>query len=202
MDLTERQREVLRFIECALRETGEAPSLQEIAQAFGMSSLSSARKHLQALERKGAIKRDWMRGRGIELTPGASSDQVARMPVLGVVAAGGPLELVESGETIGLPPELVEGAGTQVLRVSGDSMAGDAIRDGDYIIVNARRKPAEGDTVVARILPDNTYTVKSWHPSGKQIELRPANPAHEALMLAPDRVDVQGVVIGLLRKYE
>lgn len=206
MKLTRRQREVLAFIERFLREHGYSPSLSEIAAGLGLKSPSTIHKHLVNLERQELIdrtmdRRKGVRARSIALVPGVASRAVVETPVLGWVSAGKPLELVEDAATIGLPPELVRGKETFVLRVSGDSMIEDQLRDGDMLIVERRKTARDGETVIALIKPENTATVKKFYQEGDQVRLQPANESLLPMIFPAARVELKGVVIGLLRKY-
>ncbi|MFC1601072.1 transcriptional repressor LexA [Candidatus Sumerlaeota bacterium] len=202
MYLTKRQREALGIIQNFVAENGYAPSLAEIAQAMGLRSIATVHKHLENLARKGLILRGWNRGRSIELLPEAVAARVVEVPLLGRVAAGEPIEAVEDAASIGLPQDFVSGPETYVLRVSGDSMIDEKILDGDYIIVQRRATADDGQVVVARIKADNTVTVKTFHRDGERIRLQPANEQLPPMFFAAHELEVQGIVIGLLRKYQ
>jgi repressor LexA len=201
MFLTKRQREILQFIERFLNRNGYSPSLEEIAKGLNLKSISTVHKHLSNLESKGLIRRHWNRGRSIELTAGASSRQVAEVPLFGEVAAGNPIEAIENGDSIGLPQDLVRGESTFVLRVSGDSMADESICDGDYIICERRATARDGETVVALVKPENNVTVKIFFREGNSVRLQPSNDSMLPMVFPAEDIEIQAVVIGLLRKY-
>jgi len=201
MYLTKRQREILDFIDRFIAGNGYAPSIEEIGRHFALSSPATVHKHLANLQRKGAIRRTWNRSRSIELTGrergGRGSVEV---PLLGTIAAGVPLEAIEVPETITLPDDLTGGRDAYVLRVRGDSMIGEQIRDGDYVIVERREEAREGEMVVA-LVDGEEATLKKYHRRGRSIVLTPARDDMRPIVLDAGRVKVQGVVIAVLRKY-
>lgn len=201
MYLTKRQREILQFIERFVNRRGYSPSLEEIADGLNLKSISTVHKHLSNLESKGMIRRHWNRGRSIELTAGASSRQVADVPLFGEVAAGNPIEAIENGDTIGLPQDLVRGENTFVLRVSGDSMADESICDGDYIICERRSTAGDGETVVALVKPEKHVTVKIFYREENSIRLQSSDDSMLPMVFPAEDIEIQAVVIGLLRKY-
>jgi repressor LexA len=207
MYLTKRQREVLTFIEDFIRNEGYSPSLEEIGEGVGLSSLATIHKHLQNLEDKGVIRRHWNRGRSIEVTNQASMSMLPsktmELPILGRVAAGVPIEAVEesSPETLCVPQEFVRNSSeTFVLRVEGNSMIEDQIADGDFIVVERRRSANNGETIVAMV--DGEATVKRFYREAPNlIRLQPANSTMEAMYYAAKDVQIQGIVVGLMRRY-
>ncbi len=198
--LTERQRQVLDLVRESLATRGVAPTLQEIADAFGYSSTATAQKHVQRLIDKGLLRRLRHQKRGLELVEPDAGSGVVYVPLLGVVAAGSPIEVVEDREEVAVPETLVGPGPHFLLRVRGDSMIGDGVFDGDLIVVERRERPAEGDMVVA--LVDGEATLKRFFPApGGAVRLQPANPALEPLVVPAASVTVQGVVRALLRRY-
>jgi repressor LexA len=198
--LTERQREVLEQIRRSLALRGVAPTLQEIADALGFSSTATAQKHVQRLIDKGVLRRIRHQKRGLELVRPEIGAGVVRIPLLGVVAAGSPIEVVEDREEVAVPESFVGPGPHFVLRVRGDSMIGDGVFDGDLIVVERRDRPSEGDMVVA--LVDGEVTLKRFFPApGGSVRLQPANPALDPLVVPASSVTVQGVVRALLRRY-
>jgi repressor LexA len=200
MNLTKRQREIYDFVRGFLEEHGYAPSLEEIADHFGLSSVATVHEHLENLQSKGALRRDPNRSRAVEITrPG---QRVAvELPLVGRVAAGQPLEAVTDEETIAVPEDLLGRGETYALKVSGDSMVDEHIEDGDYVIVERRATAQDGERVIA-LIDGESATLKTFHrePDGT-IRLQPANERMEPLRYDPDRVQIQGVAIGVLRKY-
>ena len=200
--LTERQRDVLDFIRRQLESVGVAPTLQEIADAFAFSSTASAQKHVGLLEKKGFLRREKHQKRGLvlaepETTPPPTD---ARLPLLGAIAAGSPIESIPDPEPITVPQDLLRGGDHYVLRVRGDSMVDEGIQDGDFVVVHSTQTAADGDVVVA--LLDDEVTLKRLYPEPDgRLRLQPSNAALPPMIVAADQVKVQGVVVGLLRKY-
>ena len=202
MYLTRRQREILTFIEDFIREKRYSPSLEEIGQGVGLSSLATVHVHLRNLEGKKLIRRAWNHSRSIELTSrGRGRRSRIEIPLLGRVAAGEPIEAIEVPETIEVPREFIRGKETFVLQIEGESMIDDQIRDGDLIIVERRQTARRGETVVA-LIDDKEATVKKFYPErGNKVRLQPANEKMKAIVVPADSVTIQGVVVGLLRRY-
>ena len=263
MALTRRQREMLDFIADFIRTRRYSPSLEEIAENFGLSSVATVHKHVSNLERKGFIRRSWNRSRSIDLVmtelPGASRPLpvptsarhsgaspnaalvaesvtpfgspsrgsvsavpfpgaidamrgggthgesempgLVRLPLLGRVAAGRPIEAVRDDESITVPSSMVGRHRCYVLQVKGDSMIGEHISDGDFVIVEERETARDGEKVIAMI-GDGEVTLKTFHrePDGS-VRLDPANPAMEPIRVREGAFRIQGVVIGVMRKY-
>ncbi len=200
--LTKRQREVLDFVEQYINFHRYAPSIEEIRRHFHLGSLATVHKHLKFLEKKGAIKRSPHQSRSIELIPSEELNlgRVAEVPLVGTIAAGHPIEAIEAPEPIAIPEEMLGRGETYVLKVRGDSMIEEQIRDGDFVIIEKRQYAEDGETVVA-LLRDNEATLKKFYRENGKIKLQPANPELEPIIVDADEVEVQGVVIGLLRKY-
>ena len=200
MPLTKRQKQILDFLKEFIDEHGYAPSFDEIRAAFGYTSLATVHEHLTNLERKGYIRRSYRESRSVEFPPEA--EPTIPLPLLGTVAAGVPIEAVEDTESFAVPGEMVrQGFEHYVLRVSGNSMIDEHIRDGDHIIVNARDTALDGEMVVA-LVGDEAATVKKlYREPGNRIRLQPANPEMEPIVEDADNVRVRGVVVGLLRTY-
>jgi len=198
--LTKRQREILDYLNDFIQQHGYAPSLEEIGRRFGLSSLATVHKHLTNLQDKGFIKRAWNRSRSVEVVPARMASRAVELPMLGYVAAGSPIEAVVGNETIAVPEDLVGKRDTYVLRVRGDSMIDEQIRDGDFVIVEDRRTAENGEMVIA-LLHGSDVTLKKLYRESGRIRLQPANPAMQPILAAPDQVQVQGVVVGVMRKY-
>jgi repressor LexA len=200
LPLTKRQREILDYLNDFIQQHGYAPSLEEIGRRFGLSSLATVHKHLTNLQEKGFIKRAWNRSRSVELVPSRIGGRAVELPLLGYVAAGRPIEAVVGSETIAVPEDLVGKRDTYVLRVKGDSMIDEQIRDGDYVIVEDRRTADNGEMVIA-LVNGADVTLKKLYREQGHIRLQPANPAMQPIILQADQVQVQGVVIGVMRRY-
>ena len=195
--LTKRQREILEFIKGFQESEGYSPSLEEIAVHFGLSAVSTVHEHLSNLESKGLLRRGWNRSRSIEpLSEGGGLE----VPLAGMVAAGSPIEAIEIPESVALPPGFSGRGETFALRVRGMSMTGDGILDGDIIVVEKRERAENG--ALAVVLVDGAEaTVKRFYHNGGRVTLRPSNPEMEDIVLSADRVEISGVVVGLLRSY-
>lgn len=200
LPLTKRQREILNFLTEFIEQHGYAPSLEEIGRRFGLSSLATVHKHLTNLQDKGFIKRAWNRSRSIELVPTRLALRAVELPLLGYVAAGAPIEAVSTTETIAVPESLVGRRSAYVLRVRGDSMIDEQIRDGDLVIVEDRKTAENGEMVIA-LVRGTDVTLKKFYRDNGQVRLQPANPAMSPLVVDATEVEIQGVVVGLMRKY-
>lgn len=200
MNLTKRQREIYDFLRSFLDEHGYAPSLEEIADHFGLSSVATVHEHLQNLEAKGALRRDPNRSRAVELV-GPEPTGAIELRLLGRVAAGEPLEAILDDETIAVPDDMLGRGETFALQVTGDSMIDEHIADGDYVIVERRRTARDGERVIALIDGENATLKTLYRESDGRIRLQPANERHRPQFYAPERVAIQGVAIGVLRKY-
>jgi repressor LexA len=198
--LTKRQREIMDFLGEFIQQHGYAPSLEEIGRRFGLSSLATVHKHLTNLQDKGFIKRAWNRSRSVELVPARLGGRAIEVPMLGYVAAGAPIEAIANAETIAVPEDLVGKRDTYVLRVRGDSMIDEQIRDGDYVIVEDRKTADNGEMVIA-LLGGSEVTLKKFYRENGRIRLQPANPAMQPILVEAAQVLIQGVVIGVMRKY-
>jgi len=243
--LTEKEMNVLLFIEASLAERGLSPSYQEIKDHFGFASFNSVQNYLKQLLHKGYIAIPSNQKRAIQILHSANSVQqvvqnrraqatvrgpapkatperegLLSLPLLGKVAAGAPLESFTNDEFVDVPPSLVRNASkTFALRVSGSSMVGDGIHDGDIILVQKQAQAGNGEIVVASV--ENESTVKRYflrskpsaepapkasrqmepEASSKMVELRPANPSMQSMWYPPDQVHIQGVLVGLIRKF-
>jgi repressor LexA len=200
LPLTKRQREILDYLNEFIQDHGYAPSLEEIGRRFGLSSLATVHKHLTNLQEKGFIKRAWNRSRSVELVPTRVGGRAVELPLLGYVAAGAPIEAIAGAETIAVPEDLVGRRDTYVLRVKGDSMIDEQIRDGDFVIVEDRKTAENGEMVIA-LVGGSDATLKKFYRENGRIRLQPANPAMQPLVLDAGQVQVQGVVVGVMRKY-
>lgn len=201
MHLTRRQKEILDFLSRYIGDKGYAPTIEEIAAHFGLASLATVHKHLTNLQAKGLIRRAWNRSRALELVPAGMAVRAVEVPLLGRVAAGSPIEAIESTETIYVPEDMLGRGDTYVLQVKGDSMIDEQIRDGDYVIVEDRQVARDGEMVIALIDGEAATLKKLYRERGARIRLQPANERLEPIVLDAERVRVRGVVIGVLRKY-
>jgi repressor LexA len=203
--LTERQRDILNFIREFQKERGVAPTHREICDHFGFSSYGTVYKHLSLLEKKGLIRRDWNQKRGVVLVdppeaPATAQDSNLReLPLFGYIAAGQPLDVETSNETIPVPVHLTSRGENYVLKVRGDSMVDDGILDGDLVIIARRERADNGEMVVANV--NGEVTLKRLYREGDRVRLQPANSMMSPIFAAARDVAVQGVVVGLMRRF-
>jgi len=207
MAITKRQRQVYDFIHGFVQKNGYSPSFEEIGNGMGLSSLATVHKHISNLEKKGLIKRDYNRSRSIDVLPvrGLFKRQVQKapteisLPLLGRIAAGQPIEAVENPETISLG-DITRSKDVFVLQVKGESMKDEHIVDGDYVLVEKTNTSRDGEIIVA--LVDGTdATLKRLYREGSNIRLQPSNAAMKPIIVPARSVQIQGRVIGVLRKY-
>ena len=201
MALTKRQREILDFLSSYNEANGYAPSFEEIAGQFNYNSLATVHEHLSNLERKGYIQRKYNESRAIEILPSDVFPRAVELPLLGAVAAGAPIEMMSSGETLCVPETFIGRTGNHyVLRVRGNSMIDEQIRDGDYVIINERRSADNGETVIA-LVDNSAATVKKFfRERDGRIRLQPANETMSPIYVHENDVTIQGVVVGVLRR--
>jgi repressor LexA len=207
MTLTKRQKEVLDFLVSFVNKHGYSPSFEEIARALRLTSLATVHKHITTLERKGFIRRGYNQSRSIEVTqlPKSVREQVLErhsmeLPLAGRIAAGSPLEAVESRETFSLS-EFARADGSFVLQVKGNSMVDDHILDGDYVVIEPTQLANQGEVVVAIVGGDEATLKRFYREAGGKIRLQPANSEMQPIVVPAAEVRIQGRVVGVLRKY-
>lgn len=207
-DALRRQR-IIEYIATTVRRSGYPPSVREIAAAVGLASTSAVHHHLSALEREGLLERDATQSRALRLKPAAllgnggtdilGSDE-RRYPVLGEVAAGGPIEAYQdASETISIPDMINASAATYVLRVRGDSMVDAHIMDGDLVVIREQQTAQDGDIVVAQV-EENAVTLKRFFKERDRVRLQPANDRYEPQYY--DAVRIQGKLVGVIRRVD
>ena len=199
MHLTKRQKEIFDFIRSYIERDGYAPSLEEIGTEFGLSSVATVHKHVQNLVEKGLLRKAWNRSRSIELVEDEAPSAV-EIPLLGAVAAGQPIEAVSTPDGVEVPAGMVGSRECYALRVQGESMVDDHILDGDIVVLESRKQARNGETVVALIRREDV-TLKRFYLDGPVVRLVPANPALHPMEFPAEDVEIQGVVIGLMRDY-
>jgi repressor LexA len=200
MVLTRRQKQILDYVSESIRKNGYAPSLTEISRHFNLHSISTVHKHLAHLEAKGLIRRTWNRARAIELLPLAARPLARDIPLTGLVSAGQPLEPVRGTELIAVPEDLIGRREVHILKVRGESLADEQLRDGDYLIVERRDHPQSGEMVVALVREDRVAVRKFYREKGR-VRLQPSQPTLKAVVIDPGEIKVQGIVVGMIRKY-
>lgn len=201
--LYKRQRQIVDFIAQYIQKYGYSPTLQEIADALGVSSLATVHEHLQALQRKKVIKKFEGAVRGIELVDRTFlklTDSVD-LPVLGFIAAGSPIQpMTDPNATFKVSPELISGRRrSYVLQVKGKSMIEDHIDDGDYVVIEETQDVSNGDIVVA-LLDNGLATLKRFYKEVTRVRLEPANSSMSPIYAT--NVQIQGRVVGLIRKFQ
>ncbi len=199
--LTRQQRRVLNFIESFLETERYAPTLEEIRTHLGLSAVSTVHEHVERLIEKGYLSRGWNQSRSIALTAAAQLPRaVPRIPLMGRVAAGNPIEAVPDPEEIPVPESFLGSKETFALEVAGDSMVDEGILDGDTLIIEKAEVADNGSLVIA-LIDGKDVVVKRFHRHGRRVELASANEAHPPLVLDARSVHIQGIVAGLLRRY-
>ena len=207
MALTKKQRQILDYVESFVETNGYSPSYEEIAEHFGYNSLATVHEHLTNLEQKGFLRKNYNKSRSLEVVRADLHAPALELPLLGQVAAGLPIEAVEDvHETVTVPHDMVRRGENYVLKVRGDSMIDEQIRDGDFIIVNSRNTADNGEMVVALVMDGITVggsaTVKKFYrESGGRVRLQPANEMMQPMYFPADSVQIQGIVVGVIRKY-
>jgi repressor LexA len=208
MALTKRQRQIYDFIAEFVQSNGYSPSFEEIGAALGLSSLATVHKHINNLEAKKLLRRDYNRSRSIDVLPlpegipnrARPVDLSAfELPLVGRIAAGKPIEQVEIPETISLT-DFTRAKDVFVLQVMGESMQDEHIVNGDYVLVEKTASAHDGEIVVALVNGSET-TLKRLYRAGAQVRLQPSNAAMQPIMVPAEAVQVQGRVVAVLRKY-
>ena len=202
MPLTKRQREILNYLSTYSEQNGFAPSFEEIAEHFAYNSLATVHEHLTNLERKGYIKRSYNESRAIEILPTEATPRAIELPLLGAVAAGMPIEALEYNETLTVPETLVGRAGNHyVLKVRGNSMVDEQIKDGDFVVVNERQRADNGEMVIAMLNGGGATVKKYYRERDGRIRLQPANETMQPIYVHENDITIQGIVVGVLRRY-
>ena len=200
MAVTRRQKEFLDFLEAFVSRNGYSPSFEEIARGMSLKSLATVHKHITNLEKKGMLDRVHNRSRSIDvLPPGSRTRSSMKLPLAGRIAAGSPVEAMESSETISLA-DVVGNRDVFALEVRGDSMRDEHIINGDYVLVERTKTARNGEIVVALVHGAET-TLKRFYPEGNVVRLQPANLEMEPIYVPAAQVAIQGRVLGVLRKY-
>lgn len=194
--LTPKQKAFCDFIESYTDRHGYPPTQQEIARGFGYRSLGTVQNYLVRLVREGALAKDWNARRGLKVMRPKTG--AVELPLFGLVAAGKPIEAIANQDSIEVPPSMVGSGENFVLKVQGDSMIGDGILDGDYVVVRKQSQADSGQTVVALI--NGSATVKRLVRRAQTVELHPANPAMQPLTISEaEDFRIEGVVVGVIR---
>ena len=207
--LTPKQYKLLQFIEKTLAEQKVSPSFEEMKDFMGLKSKSGIHRLIAGLEAKGYIRHLPNQARALEVIPrqpnlsafyGVSNDNSVSLPLVGKIAAGYPIEAVATQDTIAVPPQMMGMGEHYALVVEGDSMQGVGIMDGDTVIIRRANRATDG-TIVVALVDGFEVTLKKWHIKGNSVALEPANPAYQTRIFSADRVEIQGVLVGLMRQY-
>ena len=202
MALTKKQRQILDYVESFVETNGYSPSYEEIAEHFRYSSLATVHEHLTNLEQKGFLRKNYNKSRSLEVVRADLHAPAVELPLMGTVAAGLPLEVTDGmQETVTVPHDMVRRGENYVLRVKGDSMIDEQIRDGDFVVVEDRKTADNGEMVIALLRGTDVTLKKFYRDPGGKIRLQPANAAMQPIFADPDQVQIQGVVVGVMRKY-
>ena len=213
MALTKRQRQIYNFIADFVQKNGYSPSFAEIGQGLGLSSLATVHKHITNLHNKGLLKRELNRSRSLDVLPPkgqlkkaftnaatvAAKAAAVSLPLVGRIAAGQPIEAIENPDRISLT-DITRSRDVFVLEVRGDSMQDEHILDGDYVLVEKVRSARDGEIVVA-LVENADATLKRFYREGDKIRLQPSNAAMAPIIVPASSVQVQGRVVGVMRKY-
>ncbi|MBN1902561.1 repressor LexA [Candidatus Sumerlaeota bacterium] len=202
MYLTKRQRDIYNCIYRFIKKNGYAPSLEEICSRVGVSSLATIHKHLKNLEQKGVISRKWNKGRSIEINAPVLYPDAVELPLLGEISAGKQIEPTEHTRTIGIPQEIVSSEESFLLRVKGDSLKDEYLRDGDYLIIERRAVPEPGEMVVAFVENQGTVVRRFFRGEDDNIRLESENPKKKPVFVPEESLRIRGVIIGVLRRYK
>ncbi len=198
--LTDKQRAILEFIRQKITQRGHSPTIREIGEKFGISSTNGVRLHLNALIRKGYLRKHPFISRGLELTRSLMGE-VSRLPLVGSVPAGLPIDAIENQEgEIAVDESFLPKGDKFTLRVTGDSMKDAGIHDGDIVIVQKQQVAQKGDIIVAII--GEEATVKRYFPEGERIRLQPENDAFKPIIIdnKSGEFRIAGKVVGLMRR--
>ncbi|HEX6897524.1 MAG TPA: transcriptional repressor LexA [Bryobacteraceae bacterium] len=209
MALTKRQKEVLDFIADFVEQHGYSPSYEELAQGLNLASLATVHKHIEALESRNYLRRQFNQSRSLDVAPkylqerksSRKSAQLLAIPLAGRIAAGAPVEAVQGQDSIQFADFAGKGE-TFALQVSGDSMIEDHIMSGDYVLVERTQQARDGEIVVALIGGMETTLKRLYHEPGARIRLQPSNSSMQPIFVSAAEVQIQGRVLAVLRKYK
>lgn len=202
MPLTRRQREILDYIRRHIEANGYAPSFEEIAEEFRFQSLATVHEHLVNLERKGVIRRNYNESRAIEILPERGVSGASEIPVLGLVAAGLPIEAAVHDEMIAVPDGMLPRRGPNyALRVQGESMIDEHIMDGDVVVVHGKQAAENGEMVIALVNGSEATVKRFYRESGGWVRLQPSNTQMQPMRFHERDLLIQGVVVGVIRRY-
>ncbi|MEK7461032.1 MAG: transcriptional repressor LexA [Patescibacteria group bacterium] len=194
--ITPKQKAILTYIESYLGDHDYAPSYREIAEALELRSVATVAEHIDGLKRKGYLHKEPSLARSVQLTP-VWDERTFEIPLLGLIAAGAPIEAIRTNETITIPRDMM-GPNVFALKVRGDSMIDDGIFEDDYVIIERVSQPRQGEVVVA-LVDNEAVTLKRYYLENGRVRLQPRNPAYKPIF--PKKILVQGRVKGVIRKF-
>lgn len=204
--LTKKQKRTLDFVSSFIEQRGYSPSYREIANGLKLNSVATVAQHIESLVTKGLLTKGNNSARSLmpvtEMETEILSDQATKLPILGLIAAGTPIETMTGHpETLAVPPFMVGKRNSYVLQVKGQSMIDDGILDGDYVVIQEKDTASNGDVVVA-LVNDSEATLKRYYKEVGRVRLQPANATMEPIYITPDMdLKIQGTVIGVIRRY-
>lgn len=199
-NLTEKQQQIVTFIREYRSRRGIAPAQREICEHFGYSSFGTLQKHIRLLLEKGVLVRDWNQRRSLDVADEAVAAPAIEVPLLGRIAAGSPIEVLPGSDRLHVPESLTRKGENFVLLVSGDSMIDEGIRDGDWVVVHRRTRAENGEMVAALVSGEATLKRLFREPEGV-VRLQPSNALLAPIRVSEEDVQVQGIVVGLMRRY-
>lgn len=198
--LTKRQKQILDYIEKYIKKHDYSPSLEEIARHFKLSSASGIHQHIEALKAKGVLNKIHNQSRTIQISENKKSPDLVEIPLLGLIAAGQPIEAIENKETITIPKSQIGTGKHYALKVQGDSMIDEGIFDGSIVIIKKQPTANDGETVVA-LINGNETTLKKFYQEGNKIKLQPANPKLKPIMIDQKNLLIQGKVLSVMKSF-
>ncbi len=199
MALTRRQKQILDFIREFIETKGYSPSLEEIGRHFNLSSVATVHKHVTNLVRKGLLRRTWNQNRSLEVVSEDEAPRAVVVPLVGRVHADRPIEAMEFPEHVEIPAWLMGRGHTYALLVVGDAMIDEQVRDGDWLIVEERRHAESGQLAVT-VVHGEDATIRKFYQEGETVRLVPPNRAFETVIQPVERVEVRGIVRGVIRR--
>mgnify|MGYP000962585832 FL=1 len=204
--LTKKQKRTLDYVSSFIEQHGYSPSYREIANGLKLNSVATVAQHIDSLVSKGLLTKGNNSARSLmpvsEIESAVFDEKSVRLPIMGLIAAGSPIETISGHpETLEVPPFMVGKRSSYILRVKGNSMINDGIHSGDYVVVQEKETPSNGEVVVA-LIDGQEATLKRYYKEAGRVRLQPANDAMEPIYVTPDMgLQIQGVVIGLIRRY-
>ena len=199
MALTKRQKQIYDYIREFIEEKGYSPSLEEIGRNFQLSSVATVHKHVTNLVRKGLLRRTWNQNRSIDIVREDSAPRAVEVPLLGRLVGGRLVEGADAGEFLAIPSWLMGQGRTYVLRVADEALLPAQICLGDMVVIEERRS-AETESLVLALVPGDDVAIRRFGRDGDTVRLQSLSPPSEPNLYPPDRIEVRGIVRGILRQ--